>query len=158
MAPEKENATAAATSKLLTTLASSGSHWVQLGTVALVALSGLGNWAATWNSSDRNKQEIEVSRRVAWEGEQRIKQELVKQVAEIHEWMKAATVEFHQGNLDSAANRKTLGEFKEGLDAFEIRQLSALTNQEKILNNQTKILEQLQDFVKKREKQLELPP
>jgi len=132
---------------VLTTLAQSGHQWVQLATVGLVALSGLGNWVATWNSADRNKAEIEVSRKVAFEGEQRIKAELVKQVAEIHEWMRAATSEFHQRNVDSAANKKSLQEFKDDMTAFEIRQLSALTNQEKMLDNQGKILTEIHEIV-----------
>lgn len=127
---------------LLTTLAQSGHAWVQFGTLALIALSGIGNWVATWNSADRNKEEIEVSRRVAWEGEQRIKQELVKQVAEIHAWMHDATDEFHRGNADSAANRKTLNQVvREDLEGFETRQQAALDNQNKIMKSQSQILE-----------------
>jgi hypothetical protein len=33
-------------------LTSSGDNWVKLGTLALVALSGLGNWIATQRNSD----------------------------------------------------------------------------------------------------------
>jgi hypothetical protein len=94
--------------KLLMTLAQSGDKWIQFSVLVLVGLSGLGNWAATWNSSDRNKQEIEVSRRVAWESNERIRQEVIKQVADIHEWMKNATEEFHKGNEDSASNKRML--------------------------------------------------
>jgi hypothetical protein len=107
---------------LLTTLAQSGNHWVQLGTLALVGFAGLGNWAATWNSSDRNKQEIEISRRVAWESEARIKQEMIAQVAEIHRWMREATDEFHRGNEDSAYNRKTLDQIKKDLEDLQKKQ------------------------------------
>jgi hypothetical protein len=95
-------------SSVLSTLAKSSDRWVQLGTLGLIALSGAGNWVATWNSADRNKQEIEVSRRVAWEGEQRIKAEVIRQVQEMHDWMAQARVAFSQGNSDSAANRKML--------------------------------------------------
>ena len=126
---------------LLTTLAQSGHAWVQFGTLALIALSGLGNWVATWNSADRNKTEIEVSRRVAWEGEQRIREELRKQVNEIHAWMKDATDEFHKGNEDSAANRRTLNQVvREDLEGFENRQQAALNNQNKIMASQSEIL------------------
>ena len=38
---------------VLTTLASSGDNWVKLGTLALVTLSGLGNWIATQHNSDK---------------------------------------------------------------------------------------------------------
>jgi Flp pilus assembly protein TadB len=95
---------------LLSRLAHSGNAWVQFGIVILVGLSGLGNWIATWDSADRNKAEIEISRRVAWESEQRIKAEMVRQIAEIHRWLDQARTEFHTGNEDSAANRKMLEE------------------------------------------------
>jgi hypothetical protein len=152
MAPDAQQPKQNGMAALLTTLAQSGHQWVQLATVALVAISGLGNWVATWNSGDKSRQEIEISRRVAWEGEQRIKAELVKQVAEIHKWMQEATAEFHQGNTDSAANRKLLGLFKEELDAFEARQLAALNNQNAILRNQTDILNELHVYVKERQR------
>lgn len=93
---------------VLTTLASSGDNWVKLGTLGLVALSGFSNWVATWNSSDRNKQEIEVSRRVAYEGEQRIREDVRKQVAEIHMWLDQSKTEFHRSTDDAAANRRML--------------------------------------------------
>jgi Flp pilus assembly protein TadB len=95
---------------LLAKLAQSGHAWVQFGILVLVGLSGLGNWVATWNSANRNKEEIEVNRRVAWEGEQRIRDDVRRQVEEMHRWMTDATKEFHQGNQDSAANRKMLEE------------------------------------------------
>ena len=138
---------------LLTTLASSGHAWVQFGTLVLIGITGFGNWVATWNSADRNKQEIEINRRVAWEGEQRLKAELIRQVADIHDWMRKATEEFHQGNEDSAANRKLLGVFKEELEGFEARQLAVLNNQNKIMDNQTAILKELQAYVKQRQQQ-----
>jgi len=127
---------------LLSALAHSTDKWVQLGTLGLIGLTGLGNWLATWNSGDKNRQEIEINRRVAWEGEQRIKAELVKQVSEIHSWMREATDEFHKGNADSAANRKTLNQIvREDLEGFEKRQEAALDNQNKIMAVQSKILE-----------------
>lgn len=106
---------------VLSALAQSANKWVQLGTLGLIGLTGFGNWAATWNSSDRNKQEIEISRRVAWEGEQRIRAEVIKQVADIHEWMRNATDEFHKGNEDSAYNRKTLAKLSDELDDIQRR-------------------------------------
>jgi len=138
---------------LLATLAQSGNAWVQFGTLALIGITGLGNWVATWNSADRNKQEIEINRRVAWEGEQRIKQVVFQQIAEIHDWMKRATDEFHQGNADSAANKKILAEFREELGGFEARQLAALENQNKMMANQTVILQELQKFARERQRQ-----
>jgi hypothetical protein len=103
-------------SQLLSTLAQSGSQWVQLGTLALVGFAGLGNWLATWNSSDRNKDEIQASRRVTEESEWRIKQELVRQVAEIHAALKQSAEEFHKGNEDSAYNHQMLDQLKKELD------------------------------------------
>lgn len=92
----------------LLTMASTGDNWVKLSTLGLIALSGFGNWMATWNSSDRNKQEIEVSRRVTWEGEQRIREDVRKQINDMHNWMEEAKQEFHKGNEDSASNRRML--------------------------------------------------
>jgi len=148
--PPKQNGTAA----LLTTLAQSGNQWVQLGTLLCVGIAGIGNWAATWNSSDRNKQEIEISRRVNWESNERIRQEVIKQVGDIHDWMKGATDEFHKGNEDTAQNRKVLMQFKEDLEGFQKRQLAALANQQSILDNQSRILKELHDFVQERKKAL----
>lgn len=127
---------------VLASLAQHGSAWVQFGTLVLIGLAGLGNWVATWKSADRNKEEIEVSRRVNWEGQERIKQEFIRQVSEIHRWMSEATDEFHKGNADSAANRKMLNQLvREDLDDFEQRQIATLSNQNKIMDNQSKILE-----------------
>lgn len=106
---------------LLTMLAHSSNAWVQAGTLVLIAFSGLGNWVATWNSADRNKTEIEISRRVAWEGEQRIREDVRKQVADIHKWMSDATEEFHKGNADSAANRRMLAKLSDEVDDIQRR-------------------------------------
>jgi|SRR5215472_2244248 len=136
--PKQPNGTAA----LLTTLAQSGNQWVQLGTLLCVGIAGIGNWVATWNSSDRNKQEIEISRRVNWESNEKVRQEVIKQVGDIHDWMRGATEEFHKGNEDSAANRRTLNQvMREDLEGFERRQQAALDNQNRIMASQTKILE-----------------
>jgi hypothetical protein len=157
MDPQKQNGatTGNGTAKLLTVLAQSGNQWVQLATVGLVALSGVGNWVATWNSSDRNKQEIEISRRVAWEGEQRIREEVRHQIEDIHKWIQDSIDEFHKGNADSAQNKRLLGEFKEELAGFEARQLAVLNNQNSIMANQTQLLNDLHNFVKECQKQLE---
>jgi hypothetical protein len=104
---------------LLSTLAHSSDKWVQLGTLGLIGLSGIGNWVATWNSADRNKNEIEISRRVAWEGEQRIKAEVVAQVREMHDWIEQARTSFSQGNADSAENRKMLVKLTQDVDELE---------------------------------------
>ena len=107
------------TSSVLSTLASSSNMWVQLSTVGLVAVSGFSNWAATWNSADRNKSEIEISRRVAFEGEQRIKAEVIRQVHEMHDWMDQARAAFARGNNDSAENRKMLVKLTEDISGIE---------------------------------------
>jgi hypothetical protein len=104
---------------LLSTLAHSTDKWVQLGTLGLIAFSGFGNWVATWNSANQNRQEIEVSRRVNWEGQERVRTEVVRQIQEIHTWMRNATEEFHKGNEDSAANRKMLKELAEDMEKLE---------------------------------------
>src|SRR5215831_15501129 len=87
-------------SSVLTSLAHSTDRWVQLGTLALIAFSGLRNWVATWNSADRNKEEIEINRRVAAEGEARIRTEVIRQVQEIHGWLRESADEFHKDNED----------------------------------------------------------
>jgi hypothetical protein len=123
------------TAGVLSTLAASGNQWVQLATVGLVALSGFGNWAATTSSSNRNREEIT-------QGQERIRAEVIRQVDEIHEWVEKSRAEFHQGNEDSAANRKLLTAImREDLQAFEERQQTALVNQQKIMQAQTQILE-----------------
>jgi hypothetical protein len=111
MAPQSNG-----TQKLLTTLIASGDRWIQLAVLLLVTFSGLGNWNATWNSADRNKAEIEAARRENSEGQERIKAEVVRQVAEIHKWLTEATDEFHNGNKDSADNKKMLEEITKKLD------------------------------------------
>jgi hypothetical protein len=139
-------------SQLLGALAQSGDKYVQLGILILVGLSGFGNWIATWNSGDRNRAEIETSRRVAWEGQERLREEVRRQVNDIHQWLREATDEFHKGNEDSAQNRKVLKSFQGELQNFESRQIAALANQTKILQGQTQILTELHDFVQERKK------
>jgi hypothetical protein len=127
MAEPKPNSTP----NVLSTLASSSSQWVQLATVGLVALSGVGNWAAT----NHNKEELSA-------GQERIRAEVIRQVDEIHEWVEKSRAEFHQGNEDSAANRKLLTAImREDLQTFGDRQQTALNNQNKIMQAQTQILE-----------------
>jgi len=153
--PSKQNGALA----LLSELARSGNAWVQFGTLVLIAFTGLGNGVATWNASRENKAEIETNRRVAWEGEQRIKAVLVQQVAEIHNWMKDATSEFHQGNADSASNKKLLAKFQDELEGFESRQLRAidgiqqsLRNQNVMMDNETRILQEIRGMVERFER------
>jgi hypothetical protein len=119
--------------KILSTLAGSSNAWIQFGTLAMIGLSGFGNWVATWNSADRNKTEIEVSRRVALEGEQRIKLEVIRQVDEIHSWIQNSNAEFHQGNADTAQNKKILLALKDEVAGFEKRQEQMLETQGAIL-------------------------
>jgi Flp pilus assembly protein TadB len=106
---------------LLSALAHSTNKYVQVTTLILIALAGIGNWIATWNSANQNKNEIEISRTVAAQGEARIKAEMIAQVAEIHRWIQAATDEFHKGNEDSAANRKTLDTLKTKIDQIQAK-------------------------------------
>jgi len=137
MQQEKKNGLA----PVLAQLAQSGHAWVQFGTLALIGLSGLGNWVATWKSADRNKDEIEISRRATWEATERVRQEVFKQVGEIHQWIKASQDEFHQGTADASQSKKILNQFKVELDAFEARQTATLEKQNQIMANQTQMLE-----------------
>ena len=145
-------------SSVLTSLAHSTDRWVQLGTLALIGLSGFGNWVATWNSADRNKEEIEINRRVAAEGEARIRAEVVRQVQDIHTWMREASDEFHKGNEDSAVTRKTLTELVHHLDyelgETEKRLTGSLDNQTHMLANQGQMLENQVNGLKSQEKLL----
>jgi hypothetical protein len=142
-------------SSVLTSLAHSTDRGVQFGTLALIALSGFGNWFVTLNSGDRNRQEIEINRRVAWEGEQRIKAEVVRQVADIHNWVRESTDEFHKGNEDSAANRKMLADLvkiDQELEKTEKRLLASLDNQTRMLENQGQMLDNQAQGVKSLQK------
>jgi len=137
---------------VLTQLAHSGHAWVQFGTLVLIGLTGLGNWVATWESADRNKDEIEISRKVAWEGQEKVKDEVRRQVADIHKWMIEATEEFHKGNADSAANRRTLNQLmREDLEAFERRQVQALENQNQMMKSDAQLLNDTHQIVKRLE-------
>src|SRR4029077_1082595 len=138
---------------VLTTLASSSNMWVQLSTVALVAISGFGNWAATWESSDRNKQEIVQKA-------DRIRAEAKQQIDDIHKWIAESQDEFHKGNIDSSINRRILSQFKDEMSDFERRQMvmlsnqsSMLENQGKILAEQNKIMDQMHGWVEEHKKQ-----
>jgi len=136
---------------VLTSLAQSTDKGVQFGTLALIALSGFGNWFATSNSGDRNRQEIEINRRIAWEGEERIRAELVRQVAEIHNWVRESADEFHKGNEDAAASRKMLVELvkiDEELEKTEKRLVASLENQTRMLENQGQMLDNQAQGVK----------
>lgn len=126
---------------VLASLATSGSAWVQLGTLALIGLSGLGNWIATWNSANENKAQIEINRRVAWEGEQRIRDDVRREIQEIHEWIRESKDDFEKGNRDSAANRKMLGGIVEEIHAGQENQTKLLENQTALLRGQKVVLE-----------------
>lgn len=134
------NGTAAA----ISTLASSSNMWVQMATVALVALSGFSNFAATWKSADRNKEEIV-------DGQNRIRNEVIKQVADIHQWIMDSQEEFHKGNTDTAANRKTLLQFKEEVEDFERRQIKILDNQNALMAVDSKLLSETHEMTTKLE-------
>src|SRR4029077_2355640 len=132
-------------SAVLTTLASSSNMWVQLSTVALVAISGLGNWAATWTSADRNKQAIT-------EKADKIREEARKQLDDIHKWSIDSQDDFHKGNIDSSVNRRILSQMKDELSDFERRQLGVLGNQSTILENQNKILAEHHQIIEQLQK------
>jgi hypothetical protein len=114
---------------------------------------------ATWNSADRNNEQIEINRRVAAEGEARIRAELVRQVQDIHTWMREASDEFHKGNEDSAVTRKTLTELVQDLDhelgETEKQLAGSLENQTHMLANQGQMLENQTNGFKSQEKLLQ---
>jgi hypothetical protein len=99
---------------VLSLLAQSPDKWVQLGTLALISLSGLGNWAATWNSSNQTKDEIS-------HGQERIRQEVIAQVRDIHQWVNDSKEEFHRANQDSASNKRLLIKLSDQIDDIEHR-------------------------------------
>jgi len=47
---------------LLNTLAASGDNWVKFGTLALVFLTGIGNWFATQKTAETNYDHIQAAR------------------------------------------------------------------------------------------------
>jgi hypothetical protein len=51
---------------LLTTLAHSGDKMIQFGILALVGLSGLGNWLATNNNASETRTQVNVAREQAF--------------------------------------------------------------------------------------------
>lgn len=114
MAPESQKPNGMV--QALAQLAQSGHAWIQFGTLALIGLSGIGNWVATWNSANQNKEQIEINRRISWEGEQRIREDVRRQVAEIHDWIRESKDDFDRGNADSAANKRTLNELENKVD------------------------------------------
>lgn len=118
------------TSAVLTTLAQSPNQWVQLATVGLIALSGLGNWMATNQASDRSS-----------EGQREIRKEVREQIDDVHRWIGQNMDEFHRGNQNAESNRRMLESFNAELLDFERRQLSGLETQSVMLKNQQKILE-----------------
>jgi hypothetical protein len=61
---EKKNGNGIAT--LLTTLARSGDKAIQFGILALVGLSGLGNWLATNNNGGETRTQVNVAREQAF--------------------------------------------------------------------------------------------
>jgi Asp-tRNA(Asn)/Glu-tRNA(Gln) amidotransferase C subunit len=121
---------------LLSTLAQSTDKWVQLGTLAFVCLTGIGNWLATWKAADTNRVEIV-------QGQERIRAEVIRQVQEIHSWIKQSNEEFHQGNEDSAANKKILLKFRNDQEDFEARQTKMLQNQSKTLEDDVALLKEV---------------
>jgi|SRR5215471_21169956 len=141
--PEKQNGS----QSVLATLASSPNQWVQLATVGLVALSGFSNFAATWNSSDRNKTEIEVSRRIVEENTQRIREEARKQLDDLHTWIMNSTDEFHRGNEDSAANRRALARILDNVEGAIKNQTALLAGQKTMMENDSAVLGEVHKLV-----------
>jgi len=120
---------------------------VQIGTLALIGLSGLGNWFTTNTTSDRNRAQIEINRAASEYQAERVREDVRKQILDIHDWINDSKSEFHQGNVDSAENRKLLlsivNSLKNDLAAFEQRQHDQLANQTQMLANQTEILTEI---------------
>src|ERR1700746_1867710 len=100
---------------LLQTLASSGDNWVKLGTLALVALSGIGNFLTTKDQGHRNRHEVEAQTHEIWQALNRNKDDFRELVRDAG-----------QSRSDIATSLNKQGE--------------ALRNQAEMLSNQQKIL------------------
>jgi hypothetical protein len=83
---------------VLNSLATSTNKWVQLGTLGLIAFTGIGNWLST-------RHESEISRQINSEEQERTKAEVIREVREIHTWIQEAV-----NDADSSANRRMLNE------------------------------------------------
>jgi hypothetical protein len=108
--------------------------------------------------TDRPRSIRQINRRVAAEGERWIREEVIRQVADIHRWLRESTDEFHKGNEDSASNRKTLTELVVHLDRLgeaEKRLTISLENQTRLLGNQSRVLENQANGLKSQEKLLQ---
>lgn len=108
--------------------------------------------------TDRPRSIRQINRRVADEGERWIREEVIRQVADIHRWLRESTDEFHKGNEDSASNRKTLTELVVHLDKLgeaEKRLTISLENQAHMLENQGQMLKNQANGFKSQEKLLQ---
>jgi hypothetical protein len=103
---------------LLTTLASSGDNWVKLGTLALVAFSGFGNWIATQHNGG------EINANGALLREQRA--QLVKEVGQMHDQVNDIYRQF-----DDVVERQ-----KQDMTMIK----ESLANQTQMLKNQQQML------------------
>jgi hypothetical protein len=103
---------------LLTTLASSGDNWVKLGTLTLVALSGLGNWIATQRNSD------EINANGALLHEQRT--QVFNKVSQMHDELNDIYRQF-----DNLVERQ-----KQGITMMN----ESLENETRMLKNQQQML------------------
>jgi hypothetical protein len=56
--PQPQGGPSAGTVALLTTVAQSGDNWVKLATLALIALSGIGNWFATKSDGHATREDV----------------------------------------------------------------------------------------------------
>lgn len=65
---------------VLSTLASSGDNWVKLGTLALVAVSGIGNFVQTQRTGAENRHQIDRDVREIWQALDRNKDEFHRMV------------------------------------------------------------------------------
>lgn len=123
---------------LLSTLARSSDRWVQLATLGLIAFSGFGNWAATNNASQQT-----------FAGQLEIRREAREQLNDLHRWIQGNMDEFHKGNEDVAANRRTLQKVIEEIHQAEKNQTLLLENQAKILENDAIVLAEVRKGVEK---------
>lgn len=106
---------------VLTALATSGDTWVKLGTLLLVAISGLGNFVATEQSGSSTRGQLE------------------KEIHEIYAALDRNRDTFRQIAQDAANNRAALA--KEAQDTMR-----KLANQGQILSNEDKIIKMLEEI------------
>ena len=124
------------TTQLLMTLASSGDNWVKLGTLGLVALSGVGNWVTTNQNAQETRHRVDDVRAQA--------------AAEIHELyfiVRNAVEEFHRNNEDSRRAREAAEDNeKYARDSMQLIH-NFMDNRGKLLEEQTQMLKAQQQLL-----------